>query len=236
MNYSIVIQGLVKISTRMDGYQGSIQVGSSFSGFDSVRSPYTVVTKDQKYGGVAPVTMLALLSRDALRNESSQGIPAALQRFEWRDWNMYKDVDLGTSWRVRLAQHKLNKKWYALKVIHKKALDIDPRAHANMQRLSQARELMELCTSPYLVQLHGCGFGKRHLFMAVDFMYGGNFKVLMDSRKPLPEPHAMFYVGCLVLALEHLRERSIVHRSVRPENILIDESGSIKLSINTTIE
>ena len=49
------------------------------------------------------------------------------------------------------------------------------------------------------------------------------------NRKPMPETHCMFYMGCLVLALEHLRERAIVHRSVRPENVLIDEYGNIRL-------
>jgi cGMP-dependent protein kinase len=40
---------------------------------------------------------------------------------------------------------------------------------------------------------------------------------------------AQFYIGCLVLALEHLAEKNIVHRDLKPENIMVDKYGYAKI-------
>ena len=114
MFYAVVIVGQVKMETKADGYIGKVEVCSHFSDFDCVRSPATVVTKENAYGKTHTKTVVASLGRNEMREETTKGIPNATKRFEEKHFQFIKVVGQGTSWRCYLAKHKLQKKYYAI--------------------------------------------------------------------------------------------------------------------------
>lgn len=200
MFYSVVLVGLVKMETKADGYIGKVEVCNKFSDFDCVRSPCTVITKENSYGKSHTKTVIASLGRNEMREEITKGIPNATKRYEGKHFKFIKVVGQGTSWRCYLAVHKLQKKYFAVRMIHKAHIDLDIYAHSNMARLAQQRELMEAASNPFVVRLYGSGVTDTHLFTVTEFMYGGELTNLLRFA-PLRPNHVMFYAAGIILGL-----------------------------------
>jgi len=64
----------------------------------------------------------------------------------------------------------------------------------------------------------------------MDFMPGGDFSEMLKKYERLDEPIAQFYLAELLQALHEFHSFGFVHRDVKPENILLDENGHIKLA------
>ena len=65
----------------------------------------------------------------------------------------------------------------------------------------------------------------------MDFVRGGDlFKQLRRAPTRFPEDRARFYAVQVVMALGYLHENNIIHRDVKPENILVEEDGYIRLT------
>ena len=69
----------------------------------------------------------------------------------------------------------------------------------------------------------------RCIYFVQDFVPGGEFNTLLRRCNRFEPATAAFYAAQLVLALEHLHEQGIVYRDIKPENVLIDERGYLKL-------
>ena len=65
--------------------------------------------------------------------------------------------------------------------------------------------------------------------MATEFVQGGDLRHLMKSKKTFPEDAAKFIIANLILGLEFIHHNGILHRDIRPENILIASTGYLKI-------
>ena len=70
----------------------------------------------------------------------------------------------------------------------------------------------------------------RKLFMVMDFVGGGDFFSLLSREGGMPEDRVRLYTAELVCALGHLHDRGIVYRDLKPENVLLDGQGHVKLT------
>lgn len=64
----------------------------------------------------------------------------------------------------------------------------------------------------------------------MEYMRGGDFGHLLEQVGAFDEPIAKYYLGQIILALEYLHSKNIVHRDMKPDNILMDGEGRIKLT------
>ena len=81
----------------------------------------------------------------------------------------------------------------------------------------------------FLFQLHYAFQDGKFLYMVMDYMPGGDLVNLM-SNYDVPEKWAKFYCAEVVLALDAIHSMGFVHRDVKPDNMLLDRSGHLKLA------
>ena len=64
----------------------------------------------------------------------------------------------------------------------------------------------------------------------MEFIQGGDFMNLLIEKDKLTEEEVKFYIAELILAVESIHKLDCIHRDIKPDNILIDKNGYIKIS------
>ncbi|POY72469.1 putative Non-specific serine/threonine protein kinase [Rhodotorula taiwanensis] len=143
-------------------------------------------------------------------------------------WHFYllRSVGKGAFGKVRVVQHKKTKALYALKYINKARIS-KQRAVNN---IIQERRLLEEIDSPFVCNLRFAFQDDENLFMVLDLMLGGDLRFHLDRLGAMKEDWVRFYVAEMALALGDLHKRGIVHRDIKPDNILLDEKGHAHLT------
>lgn len=93
---------------------------------------------------------------------------------------------------------------------------------------SEARSLAAL-NHPHIVGVHDFGEAGGYFYLLMEFVDGVNLRQLMASRRLSPD-EAMRIITPVCDALQAAHERGIVHRDVKPENLLIDRNGQVKIA------
>ena len=68
------------------------------------------------------------------------------------------------------------------------------------------------------------------MFMVLDLMLGGDLKFLLRKTGRMPEEWVKFYAAEMIVALEYCHKQGIVHRDIKPDNLLLDEKGHVHLT------
>ncbi|KAG5276673.1 hypothetical protein AALO_G00108410 [Alosa alosa] len=182
------------------------------------------------------VNALALdLNYPALRK--NKNIDAFLNRYEkamgklrelqvrMDDFERVKLIGRGAYGEVQLVRHKVSQKVYAMKQLSK----FEMIKRSDSAFFWEERNIMAFCNSPWIVQLC-CAFqDTRHLYMVMEFMPGGDL-VTLTSSYDMPEAWARFYTAEVVLALDAVHSMGFLHRDVKPDNMLLDGTGHLKLA------
>ncbi|KAM4713160.1 rho-associated protein kinase 2-like isoform 2-T4 [Anableps anableps] len=141
------------------------------------------------------------------------------------DFEKVKLIGRGAYGEVQLVRHKASKKVYAMKQLSK--FEMIKRSESAF--FWEERHIMAFSNSPWIVQLC-CAFqDDRHLYMVMEFMPGGDV-VTLTLNYDIPEKWARFYTAELVLALDAIHSMGFIHRDIKPDNMLLDQHGHLKLA------
>ena len=114
----------------------------------------------------------------------------------------------------------------ALKVLHP-TLNVDPQMGARFMREAQAAAHLE---HPHIVPVYDIGEAEGRLFLAMRYMAGGSLKDRLDQTSQLPLSEALDILCQAAEGLSYAHQKGIVHRNLKPGNILFDEDGSVRVS------
>ena len=92
------------------------------------------------------------------------------------------------------------------------------------------RNVMSLSNHPFIVKLNYAFQTHERLFLIMDYCPGGDLGELLQKEKKIAEPIVKIYLAEITLALENLHKRDIVFRDLKPDNVVIDYEGHIKLT------
>jgi len=84
-------------------------------------------------------------------------------------------------------------------------------------------------SNPFLVSLEHAFQNERELFFVMEFMQGGDLRFHLTKRGLMTEAECRFYAAEMVLALESMHRSSIIYRDFKPDNILLDSEGHVRL-------
>ncbi|KAG5641977.1 hypothetical protein DXG03_003830 [Asterophora parasitica] len=135
-------------------------------------------------------------------------------------------VGKGAFGKVRVVQHKQTRDLYALKYINK-AKCVKMKAVPNV---IQERRLLEEVDHPFIVNLRYAFQDDENCFFVLDLMLGGDLRFHLERLGSLQEETVRFYVAQLSSALAFLHDNNIMHRDLKPDNILLDEKGNAHLT------
>jgi serine/threonine protein kinase len=122
---------------------------------------------------------------------------------------------------------------------HRLALKAIPKHHAfnsdsSLQHCLDERLALELASDhPFIITLRHAFQSEKYLYLVTDFCHRGDMVTGLLNQRPqarLSEREARPLFAQIALALEHLHSRSIVHRDLKLENVLIADDGSIRLA------
>ena len=143
-----------------------------------------------------------------------------------RDFEMITQVGQGGYGQVFLARKKDTREICALKILNKKLLvKLDETRHVLTER-----DILTNTRSEWLVKLLYAFQDTEKVFLAMEFVPGGDFRTLLNNTSYLIPPHARFYISEMFAAVNSLHELGFTHRDLKPENFLIDSKGHIKLT------
>jgi eukaryotic-like serine/threonine-protein kinase len=112
------------------------------------------------------------------------------------------------------------------------ALKILPQAQhgESVSRFRREAEAVAALNHPHIVTVFDWGAHDGTHYIAMEYLRGPNLKQLIDERGALPEDRALQITEQLADALQFAHERHIIHRDVKPHNVLIDGDGNAKLA------
>jgi serine/threonine protein kinase len=99
-----------------------------------------------------------------------------------------------------------------------------------VKRFHREARLCAQIDHPHVVRVHDCGFDRGVNYLVMELVTGGTLSSMSDERGPVPWQESLRYVRHVALALEHAATLNIVHRDVKPANILVSTEGVAKLA------
>ncbi|KAG0178271.1 Serine/threonine-protein kinase MRCK beta [Apophysomyces sp. BC1034] len=148
-------------------------------------------------------------------------------RVNKNDFDILKPLAKGQFGTVSVVRSKLDSQIYAMKVLNKDTLlSQHERAFSIEERLVLSQ------SSEWMPSLYAAFQDGENLYLVMEYAGGGDlFSVLeRQENQCLTEDEARFYIAEMILAVDHLHHLGYVHRDIKPQNILIDATGHIKLT------
>jgi len=137
-----------------------------------------------------------------------------------------KVIGKGAFGEVRLVQKIDTGKVYAMKSLQKaEMLERDQLAHVRAER-----DVLAESTSPWVVQLFYSFQDPLYLYLVMEFLPGGDLMTMLMKYDVFSEDVTRFYMAECVLAIEAVHNLGYIHRDIKPDNVLIDKNGHLKLS------
>ncbi|EWC48446.1 serine kinase CBK1 [Drechslerella stenobrocha 248] len=164
--------------------------------------------------------------RANLGHQESQFLRLRRTRMSPDDFHTVKVIGKGAFGEVRLVQKKDTGKIYAMKTLLKTEMfKKDQLAHVKAER-----DVLAEADSPWVVNLYYSFQDSIYLYLIMEFLPGGDLMTMLIKYEVFSEDVTRFYMAECVLAIEAVHKLGFIHRDIKPDNILIDINGHIKLS------
>ena len=161
-----------------------------------------------------------------LQAEEDLSNAAKLRKMSVNDFETLTTIGRGAFGQVRICRKKDDKKVYAMKVMKKtEMLKKNQVAHIRAER-----DVLALADNPWVVKLHYSFQDDKMLYLVMEYLPGGDLMTILMKYDILTEEQTRFYIAETALAIASVHSLNYVHRDLKPDNILLDRDGHVKLS------
>ncbi|NXK93773.1 KGP2 kinase, partial [Formicarius rufipectus] len=134
-------------------------------------------------------------------------------------------LGVGGFGRVELVKVKNENMAFAMKCIKKKHV-VDTK---QQEHIYSEKKILEQICSPFIVKLYRTFKDNKYVYMLLEACLGGELWSLLRDRGSFDEFTTKFCVGCVTEAFDYLHHIGIIYRDLKPENLILDAEGYIKL-------
>lgn len=150
----------------------------------------------------------------------------ATPQYGLRDFDLLETLGTGTFGRVYLTKFRQNQTFYAMKVLKKsEVVRLKQVEHINSEK-----QILAQVHYPFIVNLFTTFQDDRHLYMLLEYVIGGELFSHLRKAGQFTNDMTRFYAAEIVLAIEYLHSKDIIYRDLKPENLLLDSAGHVKIT------
>ncbi|CAD8082549.1 unnamed protein product [Paramecium primaurelia] len=149
-----------------------------------------------------------------------------ISKVSLKDFEFIKCIGMGGFSKVYLVKEIKTGKYFAMKLIEK-----GPIIQQNKQQIIQnERDIMCLIDDPFVVKMYYAFESRKYFVFVLEYCSGGELFFLLRKIKRMSEKDAFFYFSEICLGMKTLHSNNIIYRDIKPENILIDLDGHIRIA------
>merc|ERR550532_1690421 len=127
---------------------------------------------------------------------------------------------------VTLVMDPKSKETYALKAIRKQMIQQSKQDKI----IVREKNVMQQLRHPRLVNLHNTYKDKYRLYFLLDACLGGELFTILRKKRYFSEKTSRFYAAAVILGFEYMHNRSIIYRDLKPENLVLETNGYLKIT------
>lgn len=250
--FYIILKGEVLVTKNVNGHQKQIRrmgKGEHFGEQALIREvlrtatcaadgPVTCFSIDKEvFEETIPIEHLELFDDSKVMQEAQapeKSSPISTLRFKDLVPVLYQEgryqgdpvtLGVGGFGRVELMTTVNHGKYYAIKRVSKKHIV----AKRQEEHMLFEKKILKSIQCDFIVRLHGAFKDTRYIYMVMEFCVGGEIWTKLKEVGRFDENIAVFCTACVVEAYAYLHKKSIMYRDLKPENLMLDVKGYIKL-------
>ena len=158
---------------------------------------------------------------------SSSLEPRRGQEFKSLDeFEILETLGTGTFGRVRLVKHKSTGKYFALKALKKSEVI----RLKQVEHIRSEKDILSRIDHAFIVHLFATFVDETSLYMLMEYVAGGEIFSHLRERGRFSTDTSRFYAASIISAIQYLHSKDIIYRDLKPENLLLDYRGFLKVT------
>lgn len=145
---------------------------------------------------------------------------------EMDDLNIIKTVGTGTFGRVLLCRNKSTDEYFAMKILNL----ADVIRLKQVEHVKNEKNILLEIRHPFIVNLFWCHRDDTSIYMLFEYICGGELFSYLRNSGRFSTQTANFYACEIIAAIDYLHQKNIVYRDLKPENLLLDKEGHLKIT------
>jgi serine/threonine-protein kinase LATS1/2 len=164
--------------------------------------------------------------RKMLNQKESNYIRLKRAKMDKSLFKQIRIIGVGAFGEVALVRKLDTQHLYAMKTLRKS----DVLRRNQVAHVKAERDILAEADNEWVVKLYYSFQDLDHLYFVMDYIPGGDLMSLLIKKGIFEESLAQFYIAELTCAVESVHKMGFIHRDIKPDNILIDRDGHIKLT------
>merc|ERR1719359_2259878 len=142
------------------------------------------------------------------------------------DFVLMKVIGKGSYGKVMLVRHRTEGNVYAMKMLRKENVI----KRNQVEHTKTERHVLEAVSHPFIVNLVYAFQTPKKLYFVLEYCQGGELFFHLSRAGRFSEQRCRFYSSEILLAIEYIHRLAIIYRDLKPENVLLDGDGHVKLT------